>query len=502
MRRTTIRAARSERERAAVQRRLTPETSERRQSSANARASSSQQRQRAARGAQQQAARSGRRMTSPPVQDLFDDGSEENSDAFSRLRAGCVLTVHLIVHACAQSQEDNDDDEEVSDVGDSEGEVSETEEDDSVQANQARDAYEEAAERDEGADSGNTLTPFQVQQLQLQQQQIQLQQQQNQLLQQQLQQQQPVPRQQQQQNQAGQATDRSDQQAWEASGKTSFGYPHRGRVVTELTKMHIAKLNDEITFEDARRAAIKGLNLPASSAAERQVALTMLRPMQSAITKAKNEAHSGLVTQMRSSAFLIPGFGFAHPLIPNAKKTPALAGAAKADHELVGSQLMSAPPGFHLMGSNKYMYAIHSSVVNGRLRAFGRREWCNEYKGAYDRFSHVLPLYIHLITISSDHILYASHFMCRAQFVTDYVTHLPSGRTREITLELVAFMLQGLKAMFTFTDDAEGVPQYGAWNNKIFTLANREEIKTWLLDEDACPTDWEPLLAIRTAYAA
>jgi len=365
-------------------------------------------------------------MTSPPVQDLFDDGSEENSDASYR-------------------PEDNDDDEEVSDVGDSEGEVSETEEDDSVQANQARDAYEEAAERDEGADSGNTLTPFQVQQLQLQQQQIQLQQQQNQLLQQQLQQQQPVPRQQQQQNQAGQATDRSDQQAWEASGKTSFGYPHRGRVVTELTKMHIAKLNDEITFEDARRAAIKGLNLPASSAAERQVALTMLRPMQSAITKAKNEAHSGLVTQMRSSAFLIPGFGFAHPLIPNAKKTPALAGAAKADHELVGSQLMSAPPGFHLMGSNKYMYAIHSSVENGRLRAFGRREW--------------------------------------AQFVTDYITHLSSGRTREITLELVAFMLQGLKAMFTFTDDAEGVPQYGAWNNKIFTLANREEIKTWLLDE-------------------
>ena len=41
----------------------------------------------------------------------------------------------------------------------------------------------------------------------------------------------------------------------------------------------------------------------------------------------------------------------------------------------------------------------------------------------------------------------------------------------------------------------------GKFDKDICTLERLEDIKTWLLDSDACPTTWAPLLAIRQAHA-
>ena len=41
----------------------------------------------------------------------------------------------------------------------------------------------------------------------------------------------------------------------------------------------------------------------------------------------------------------------------------------------------------------------------------------------------------------------------------------------------------------------------GEWDPDVCTLAKLEEIKDWLLDDDACPTNWRTLLDIREAHA-
>ena len=46
-----------------------------------------------------------------------------------------------------------------------------------------------------------------------------------------------------------------------------------------------------------------------------------------------------------------------------------------------------------------------------------------------------------------------------------------------------------------------GVLQYGKRNRETGSSARFERIKAWLLDADACPTKWAPLLRIREAAA-
>jgi hypothetical protein len=45
-----------------------------------------------------------------------------------------------------------------------------------------------------------------------------------------------------------------------------------------------------------------------------------------------------------------------------------------------------------------------------------------------------------------------------------------------------------------------GEAQYGKYDRVVCSLDRLEDIKSWLLDEDACPTVWAPLLAIRRAF--
>ena len=47
-----------------------------------------------------------------------------------------------------------------------------------------------------------------------------------------------------------------------------------------------------------------------------------------------------------------------------------------------------------------------------------------------------------------------------------------------------------------------GVLCYGKRNREVGSPARFADIKAWLLDADACPTAWAPLLAIRRAAAA
>ena len=44
--------------------------------------------------------------------------------------------------------------------------------------------------------------------------------------------------------------------------------------------------------------------------------------------------------------------------------------------------------------------------------------------------------------------------------------------------------------------------QYGKWDCDVYTNKYIEDIKTWLLDTDAVPTEWEPLVRIRQQHAA
>jgi len=68
-------------------------------------------------------------------------------------------------------------------------------------------------------------------------------------------------------------------------------------------------------------------------------------------------------------------------------------------------------------------------------------------------------------------------------------TYLPAGRARAITLDLVAYIVMSMMQMLAFTPDTDGVLCYGKRNREVGSPARFADIKAWLLDADACPTD-------------
>ena len=44
--------------------------------------------------------------------------------------------------------------------------------------------------------------------------------------------------------------------------------------------------------------------------------------------------------------------------------------------------------------------------------------------------------------------------------------------------------------------------KYGQWDKQLYGSAHMEDIKAWLLDEDAVPTEWDELIRIRAQHAA
>lgn len=114
-----------------------------------------------------------------------------------------------------------------------------------------------------------------------------------------------------------------------------------------------------------------------------------------------------------------------------------------------------------VVGADEFMYSFHAKVKesSGTLFAFGEK--------AFDKL------------------------------VADFSTYLPPGRSRQLTINLLAYIIMSLKQLLTFTTDSAGTKQYGKFDAIVCNSARFEKIKAWLLDETACPTEWEPLITLR-----
>ena len=205
-----------------------------------------------------------------------------------------------------------------------------------------------------------------------------------------------------------------------------------------------------------------------------------------ALRTVMREAESDIV--IRDSTLLIyPGISH-RAMVP--ASNAALHAAAKDEHVTAFGTLLSALPGFSLQGEDRYMFAFHAGLDPNTHtpRAFFITEW-NE-------------------------------------LVEQIRTYLPAGRARAITLDLVAYIVMSMMQMLAFTPDTDGararallsrtlpslcaaaltvpigVLCYGKRNREVGSPARFADIKAWLLDADACPTAWAPLLAIRRAAAA
>ena len=74
---------------------------------------------------------------------------------------------------------------------------------------------------------------------------------------------------------------------------------------------------------------------------------------------------------------------------------------------------------------------------------------------------------------------------------------------------MIAACIAFLKASFTFIFiGVEGEVRtvdnvaYGKWDTAVYNTTFINDIKEWLLDEDACPTEWDVLLTLREQHAA
>jgi len=123
---------------------------------------------------------------------------------------------------------------------------------------------------------------------------------------------------------------------------------------------------------------------------------------------------------------------------------------------------VKAPHPFTLTGDDEFMFAFHATIVDGKLLAFSHAHW--------------------------------------DAFMRQLATFLPKDRSGQETADSLAFKVQGLKAKLTFSTDAGSNTAYGKWDASVHSVAERNRIKAWLLDEEACPTNWAPLLRIRAAH--
>ncbi len=130
------------------------------------------------------------------------------------------------------------------------------------------------------------------------------------------------------------------------------------------------------------------------------------------------EAESELNTDLRNQLLLIYS-GIIHRVMVHASNA-TLHAAAKAEHVALFAGLVAAPPGFKLEGEDEFMFAFHAAVdpQNHTLLAFAHKEW--------------------------------------PALLQQYLTFLPSGRSRTITLKFVAYTVMSLWQTLTFVPDTEG----------------------------------------------
>ena len=83
----------------------------------------------------------------------------------------------------------------------------------------------------------------------------------------------------------------------------------------------------------------------------------------------------------------------------------------------------------------------------------------------------------------------------------------PAGQYRTITIDLLAACIAFGKASFTFLKAGDdSVPRtvdtvsYGQWDSKHYTSTYINDIKEWLLNDDACLTEYDILLTLRQQH--
>lgn len=92
--------------------------------------------------------------------------------------------------------------------------------------------------------------------------------------------------------------------------------------------------------------------------------------------------------------------------------------------------------------------------------------------------------------------------------VIDLAESFPAGQYRRITLDLIAACIVFGIATFTFKQIDASAPRtadnvkYGEFDKDIHNVSMMEDVKAWLLNEDAVRTEWDVLQRIRQQHQA
>jgi hypothetical protein len=92
--------------------------------------------------------------------------------------------------------------------------------------------------------------------------------------------------------------------------------------------------------------------------------------------------------------------------------------------------------------------------------------------------------------------------------VKDLVASFPPGMYQRITLDLIAACIVFGQAKFTFlaakgaTERTVDTVKYGNFDSDLYPPRHFEDVKEWLLDADAVPTEWDVLQRIRQQHAS
>jgi len=107
--------------------------------------------------------------------------------------------------------------------------------------------------------------------------------------------------------------------------------------------------------------------------------------------------------------------------------------------------------------------------------------------------------------------VYSACLSSRRRSRTSSIESFPPGRWKRITLDLIAACIVFGKAAFTFNfvtgtadDETRTVDntKYGTFDRDLYPPALFEDVKAWLLDEEAVPTEWDVLERIREQHNA
>ena len=92
--------------------------------------------------------------------------------------------------------------------------------------------------------------------------------------------------------------------------------------------------------------------------------------------------------------------------------------------------------------------------------------------------------------------------------VRDLVESFPPGMYRRITADVITACIVFGESKFTFlttkgaTDRTVDTVKYGYFDSDLYPPRHFEDVKEWLLDADAVPTDWDVLERIRQQHAS